>query len=116
MKVIIAGGRDFKPRISDFLRIKEILLEHKVTEIVSGGARGADAWGEFLGEKLGIPVKRFPADWDRQGKSAGPRRNQEMAEYADAVILMPGGRGTQNMREEASKKGLLILWDSQEGD
>ncbi len=112
MRVIIAGGRDYKATIRDYQLVREILLKNNVSEIVSGGASGADSWGENLGKKLGIPVKVFSADWDKWGRSAGPRRNQEMAEYGDAVILMPGGRGTQNMRDEAGKRGLLVLYDS----
>ena len=32
------------------------------------------------------PLKRFPADWDTFGKSAGYRRNVEMTEYADICL------------------------------
>jgi predicted Rossmann-fold nucleotide-binding protein len=32
-----------------------------------------------------------------------------MAEYADAVALFPGGRGTENMASEAAKAGLKVF-------
>jgi predicted Rossmann-fold nucleotide-binding protein len=35
-------------------------------------------------------------------------RNLAMAEYADAVALFPGGKGTASMRELAEKEGILI--------
>ena len=31
-----------------------------------------------------------------------------MAEYADAVVLFPGGRGTAFMRKEAEKAGITV--------
>ena len=67
-----------------------------------------DLGGEKWAESRGIPVKRFPADWKRYGRGAGPKRNRAMAEYADAVALFPGDRGTASMRKEADKFGLRI--------
>jgi hypothetical protein len=32
-----------------------------------------------------------------------------MAQYADAVVVFPGGSGTRNMRDEARKAGRLIF-------
>jgi hypothetical protein len=60
-----------------------------------------------------VPVKQFPADWNKYGKAAGPIRNAQMAKYADAVILFPGGRGTANMRKLAKEHGLEILYDAE---
>ena len=56
-----------------------------------------------------IPIKKFPAEWDKHGKGAGFIRNKQMAEYADAVVLFPGGNGTNNMYEQASKMNLKII-------
>ena len=55
-----------------------------------------------------IPVNIFPADWKAHGKAAGPIRNRDMAKHADQVVLFPGGRGTENMYQEAKKAGLVI--------
>ncbi len=75
------------------------------TEIVSGCARGVDRLGEQLAEKCGIAVKRFPADWDRFGKSAGIKRNLQMAEYADCLIAIwvDNSPGTKHMIEAMEK-------------
>lgn len=99
MKLIIAGGRHYEFSDLDYQTLDGFL--GLVTEVVSGGATGADACGERWAEKHDIPVARFEAEWDVGGSAAGPARNRKMAEYADAVILFPGGRGTENMRREA---------------
>lgn len=106
MKTIIAGGRDYHLTETDFNKLDQ--LKDKVSEVVSGCARGVDTAGETWAEKNNIPVKKFPADWNKYGKSAGYRRNQQMAEYADAVILFPGGKGTNHMYDIAKRMGLII--------
>lgn len=104
MKVIIAGGRDYQFIQADI----NVLNAIDITEVVSGGARGADAHGELYAEFNGIKLTIFPADWDKYKKAAGHIRNRQMAEYADAVVLFPGGRGTDNMFKVATQLGLLI--------
>lgn len=79
-------------------------------EIVSGTARGADQLGERYAAERGLSIKRFPADWDRDGKSAGYLRNVRMAEYADAAIVFWDGvsKGSKHMVDVAKKKGLPV--------
>jgi len=113
MKLIIAGDRN----VTDIRIVKEALLqfhnEHpdfKVTEIVSGCARGVDTLGERIAEEYNIPVKKFPADWEKFGKAAGPIRNIQMAEYADGLVavLVETSKGTRSMIKEATKRNLII--------
>lgn len=107
MKVIIAGGRDFNDMTALVAAIKASGFE--ITEVVSGQAAGADFLGLYWARANGVPEKLFPAKWTIFGNSAGPRRNREMADYADALIAMPGGRGTANMIAEARKRGLKVF-------
>ena len=108
MKIIIAGGRDFDD--FDFLceKVDKILSRQQEIEIVSGCARGADKLGERYAELRGYPVKRFPADWGNHGRAAGYIRNEEMAEYSDALIAFWDGKskGTQHMIRIAEEQGL----------
>ena len=106
MKLIIAGGRNYRFTPSDWSRLDALL--GLVAEVVSGAATGADQAGERWAERHGIPVKRFPADWGKHDRAAGPIRNVAMARYADAVALFPGGRGTASMRRVAEKAGITI--------
>ena len=109
MKTIIAGGRE----CVDYRVVSKAMLQfgEEVTEVVSGCARGADTLGEQWARNHSIPIKRFPADWDKHGRGAGYIRNKYMANYADALVALWDGvsRGTANMIEEAKKKGLVVF-------
>ena len=109
MKTIIAGGRDFEDYESVVEAIYYFLKKiGPISEVVSGHACGADTLGERWAKENGIPLTVFPADWARYGKSAGHMRNKQMAEYADALIAMPGGAGTRNMIAQARDRGLKV--------
>lgn len=110
MKTIISGGRNYKFTKKDFEFLSVILNTEIITEIVSGGAPGADSDGEKWALSNGIPVKRFLADWKIHGRAAGPIRNRQMAQYAEALITFPGGRGSKNMIEQAIANGLKIFF------
>lgn len=109
MKLIIAGGRFQHLSEEQIAILDRIHTEHGVTEVVSGGAKGVDSDGEAWAQSRGLPVKRFVADWRRFRRGAGPIRNRDMAAYADAVALFPGGSGTRGMRDLARKAGLTIF-------
>jgi hypothetical protein len=105
MKVIIAGSRDFK----DFEKVWTHMdkLPWEVTEVVCGGARGADRLGERWAKENAIPVKYFYPDWNHEGRGAGYRRNEEMAKYADCLVAFDmGTKGTAHMIACAKHYGL----------
>lgn len=112
-KVIIAGSRGF----SNYKLLKETcnstLREKKKTNnviIVSGHAKGADLAGEQYANEEKFDLEIFPADWKKYGKSAGFRRNEQMAEFADALIAFWDGKsnGTKHMIDIATEKGMNV--------
>lgn len=117
MRALVYGGRDFVGDtqsfvfLNDFLRIYPQLVRGKSVDVViSGGAKGADTFGETWAKFWGIPVERFPADWDTHGKAAGHIRNQQMlASGVDIAIEFPGGRGTADMRRRLDKAGVEVI-------
>lgn len=115
MKVIIAGSRHMP--FSMFHLIDEAVKKSnfQITEVVCGLARGADMFGGKWAVNNSIPVKTFPANWDEYGKAAGPIRNQQMAEYADALIVFiwDDSRGSKDMlmRMERMKKPTFAVWN-----
>lgn len=109
MKVIIAGGRNYFNYEVLVEAIKESNLQ--ISTVVSGGAKGVDALGERYAEEMNLQLNIYPADWETHGRSAGPIRNRKMAENAEALIALWDGesRGTKNMIETATKKGLIVF-------
>lgn len=109
-RVIVAGSRDF----NDYQLLKDKLDYYLQNlpdiEIVSGGAKGADALGERYSEEAGYPLKVFPADWDDLGKRAGHVRNAQMAKYANYLVAFWDGKskGTKGMIDIANKLGLRV--------
>ena len=105
-KTIVAGGRTYQLSEEDY----KILDNAGISEIVCGGAKGADQCGKEWAKTYEVPVKMFPADWNTHGKAAGPIRNKQMAEYADSLIAFWDGksRGTKNMIETAKKLKLNV--------
>lgn len=110
MKLIIAGGRDYRFTEEDRSFLDAL---PDISEIVSGRASGADAQGEEWAKTQGLPVAVFKADWKAYGRGAGPLRNIQMADYANALALFPGGCGTASMRYEAEKRGLEIFFSKE---
>lgn len=112
-KVIIAGPRDYFNYNSVVDAVEKITLKSGIiiSEIVSGGAKGVDALGEQYAKEYNIPLKIFEADWNKYGKSAGPKRNAQMAEYADVLIAIWNYKsiGTKNMIDQAKAAGLRVF-------
>ena len=106
INLLIAGSRDF----TDYSRFKEIVISflqkikdenpgitREEFQIVSGGARGADALAYEFGKAKGFTTTVIEADWNKYGKQAGMIRNQVMAR------LLEANRGGKNY--------VLCFWD-----
>ena len=108
MRVIIAGSRS----ITDYPIVVNAIANSRfnISEVICGMARGVDSQGLRYAITNGIPYRKFPADWNRYGRSAGHRRNKQMADNADALILVWDGvsHGSANMLEIANSKGLKV--------
>lgn len=115
LNVIVAGGRDFTSE-KNYEMMKSWLLyffkdlfPHHIT-IVSGMAAGADSLAIRFAKEHGLQVKEFPADWKRFGKSAGYKRNVQMAEFADACVCFwnQHSKGTKHMIDIAKERELKL--------
>lgn len=107
-RVIIAGSRN----ISDYSLVEQAVKDSGfyVGTIISGGARGVDKLGERYARTHGFPLEVYHADWNSYGRSAGYKRNEEMAKVADCLVAIWDGQsmGTKHMIDIATKRGLLV--------
>ncbi len=112
-KIVIAGCRDYEnyEEAKNFIDIclSKIKKENEII-IISGGCRGADKIGERYAKENGYKIELYKADWDKYGRSAGPKRNEDMAKNCDYVIAFWDGksRGTGSMLEFAKRENKPI--------
>ena len=113
MKVIVAGGRDFKNYKLLKCTLDNFQQEYgNIAEVISGTAIGVDKLGEQYANENNIPIKRFVPDWKGLGKKAGHVRNRQMGDYAKehngmlVAFWDKQSKGTKGMIEYANKIGL----------
>ena len=84
--LLISGKRDYTDYEHFCKCVEEVLRNvNEPVTIVEGGAKGADELGKRYAKEHGYALKEFPADWDRNGRAAGPIRNSEMADFLKDV-------------------------------
>ncbi|MFA5436426.1 MAG: SLOG family protein [Candidatus Neomarinimicrobiota bacterium] len=112
--LLVCGGRYF----SDEELMLEWLSKLQPSAVIHGGASGADNQAGSVARAMGIPVTVYPANWKKYGRSAGPRRNQEMLEalrdaalagWTVKVLAMPGGKGTADMVRRATEARFEVV-------
>lgn len=123
LRIVVAGSRNFKDylllrdTLMDYLEVmddKDVVDNPSQVKFISGTAKGADTLGEQFAYTYEYDVVRFPADWDTYGKSAGYRRNAEMAKFASEAygVLFAfwdgKSKGTKHMIDLAKRYGLEV--------
>lgn len=101
-RIVIGGCRTF----TDYDVFKEYLdgfflnlrQNHQIV-ILSGHCRGVDAMAEKYAKENGFSLEIHPAEWEKYGRAAGPKRNEKMVLLADCVIAFWDGksRGTKSL-------------------
>ncbi len=112
-RVLVCGSRDWRDPTPIQHALAELQAAWGSFEVVDGGARGADTLARQIAQDLNLPVREFPADWERYGKAAGMIRNQKMLDdllEADQRLVLafplPQSRGTRDMIRRAEKAGV----------
>ncbi len=107
-RIVIAGCRNYTDyeeakKYIDFC-IKDIRKKYTLI-FISGDCKGADKLGEKYAIENRFNIEKFPANWNKYGKSAGPKRNEIMAQKADYIICFwdKQSKGTKSMIYYAKK-------------
>lgn len=107
-KMAVIGSRTFQ----NFRFLCEILDKYlkDVTELISGGADGADKMGARWARKRGIPTRVFEPN-HKKYKHAYHHRNRLIAEACDFVIALWDGSstGTKYTIDYARRIGKPVL-------
>lgn len=111
MKVLVTGGRTFTDRNWLWAGLDLLHSMSPVTEIIEGGATGADVRAQEWAHRRELRCTTVPAQWEKHGRGAGHIRNSEMAQLEpDIVLACPGGDGTESMVKIAKAKGLKVIF------
>lgn len=104
MKIAIIGSRGLCVK-----NLKQYLPD-ALQEIVSGGARGIDSCAREYALKNKIKLTEFLPDYQKYGRYAPLKRNDEIIEYSDMVIAFWDGKsgGTRYVIKECRKKNVKI--------
>ena len=105
MKLLIVGSRsitdfDLSPYIAD-----------EVDTVISGGAGGVDSLAEAYADLHRLSKYIMRPRYDLYGRGAPLRRNEQMVDLADTVLIVWDGKsnGTNYTLKYAQKKNKKIL-------
>lgn len=85
MKILVCGGRNFDDRDAVKMVISNCCPFHFI--LIAGGAKGADQYAEEYADNRGMDKIIIKPDWDKYGKSAGYRRNEEMIALEPELVI-----------------------------
>ncbi len=112
-RVLVTGSRSWRRKYPILREIDR--LNRDETLIVHGACRtGADAIADFYARALRFKIERYPADWKKHGRAAGPIRNREMVNSLrpgrDIVLAFWDGEspGTLGTIELARDRGIAV--------
>ena len=100
MKIAIIGSRGLTPEnISAYIA--------DCDEIVSGGAKGVDTCAAAYAKEKNIKLTVFLPNYEKYGRAAPIRRNEQIVDYADKIIAFWDGcsKGTLSVIRYAEKTG-----------
>jgi hypothetical protein len=111
MRVLVCGGRDFSNCKLVFDTLNDLSRKEVVDCIIEGDAPGADRIAGAWAKRRRVDLKLYPANWAKEGKAAGPRRNQKMLDEGkpDLVVAFPGGTGTADMVSRARAANVEVI-------
>lgn len=108
-RVLVTGSRRWPERES----IQRALESCGATVVAHGDAQGADWVTTAVAATLKLDLVIFPANWNKDGKAAGPIRNRRMFDMfkPDLVLAFPmkDSIGTLDMIEYAESQGCPVI-------
>lgn len=124
MRLLVFGGRGFDDKTLFYHAIACALNWHSYGEeaneswlppngtvVIHGDcSTGADRLADEWAIVHWVPCERYPAEWDKHGRAAGPIRNQVMIDKGkpDAGLGFPGGKGTADMMRRLHTAGIKV--------
>ena len=105
MKVAVIGSRGLD------IDMVQLYIPAATTEIVSGGAKGVDTMVKNFALENSYKYTEFLPDYEKYGRAAPIRRNDEIIEYADLVVAIWDGKskGTKYVTEQCKRANKCLI-------
>jgi hypothetical protein len=105
MKIAVIGSRNF----SDYELLKKTLECFHITEIISGGDKGADQLAEQYAQERNIPMQLIPHS--EHPETSGATRTYAIVSLAQQVIAFWDGKspGTGDLIKYARQKNKRLV-------
>ena len=129
---LIAGSRGYEDMdkftaiVNENIHADTLLYE---VVIVEGGARGVDTMAKTYAKARGLQYIEIKPDWEKYGRAAGPKRNDEMTAFVaekseginnkgTALFFWDGeSKGTAQCIRSAKKRGITCrIWNTKTGE
>lgn len=108
MKVAVVGSRNLEIDMMGFY------IPAAATEIVSGGAKGIDTEAKKFAKENNLKYTEFIPQYNKYGKAAPLKRNDEIVACADLVVAIWDGKskGTKSVIDKCKniEKSVIVFY------
>ena len=108
--VAIAGGKDVADPAAVIAMLERTRAKHADMVLVHGGGPGVEKIAARWAERNGVHQVVCKPDWDRHGRAAPFRRNEELLNLLPkGVLAFPGSGITENLVDRARQLGIPVM-------
>ena len=108
--VAIAGGKDIADPVAVIARLDQVRAKYDDLVLVHGGGPGVERIAAQWAERNGVHQIVCKPDWQRHGRAAPFRRNDDLLNLLPkGVIAFPGSGITENLVDRARQMGIPVL-------
>ena len=107
--VAVTGGKDVSDPSVVMRRLDKVRAKYTDMVLVHGGGPGVERIAASWAEQRGVHQIVCKPDWDRHGRAAPFRRNDELLNLLPkGVIAFPGSGITENLVDKARQLGIPV--------
>jgi len=114
VRILVSGDRHYAHRDRVYAALDVLDRLNGIEAVIEGTADGADTFGGDWADLHGKEHLRFPPDWNKYHRAAGPIRNGQMLKegYPDLVAAFHDNilesKGTADMLRQAIRAGVPV--------
>ena len=107
--VAVTGGKDISDAAAVYQRLDKVRAKYADMVLVHGGGPGVERIAASWAEQRGVHQIVCKPDWDRHGRAAPFRRNDDLLNLLPkGVIAFPGSGITDNLVDKARQLGIPV--------